>query len=128
MAIINIFSVCSASTSNHLNELPIVLVFGIATCVSSVHNLLSNAASACLCMEKFQAPPSTEYLTEVINQVSTLSLYFTQVRRYTFLSFELYLIYMFLILLYERVSGYRQLWIFVYVLLIDCRIAESFPK
>ncbi|KAI0208243.1 Origin recognition complex subunit 3 [Lamellibrachia satsuma] len=58
-----------AICSNHLNELPIVLVFGIATCISSVHTLLSNSASACLCMEKFQAPPSTEYLTEVINQI-----------------------------------------------------------
>lgn len=58
-----------AICSNHLTGLPIVLVFGIATCISSVHNLLSNSASACLCMEKFQAPPSTECLTEVINQV-----------------------------------------------------------
>ena len=46
-----------------------MFVFGIATSVSAVHRLLPNAVSSMLCMEKFQAPPSTEYLNMVINQV-----------------------------------------------------------
>ena len=49
--------------------MPIVFVFGIATSVAAVHRLLPNTVSSLLCMEKFQAPPSTEYLTLVINQV-----------------------------------------------------------
>ncbi|ESO93276.1 hypothetical protein LOTGIDRAFT_232717 [Lottia gigantea] len=55
--------------SNYIEELPIVLVFGIATSVSAVHRLLSNCVSSLLCMEKFQAPPSSDYLTQVINQI-----------------------------------------------------------
>ncbi|OWF47585.1 origin recognition complex subunit 3-like [Mizuhopecten yessoensis] len=55
--------------SNYLSQLPIVFVFGIATSVSAVHRLLPNAVSSTLCMEKFQAPPSTEYLTLLINQI-----------------------------------------------------------
>ena len=54
---------------NYISELPLVFVFGIATSVSAVHRLLPNAVSSMLCMEKFQAPPSTEYLNMVINQV-----------------------------------------------------------
>ncbi|XP_041352594.1 origin recognition complex subunit 3-like [Gigantopelta aegis] len=55
--------------SNYLHDLPFVLVFGIATAVTVVHRLLPNAVSSLLCMEKFQAPPSTDYLTLVINKV-----------------------------------------------------------
>lgn len=55
--------------SNYINQLPLVFVFGIATSVSAVHRLLPNEVSSLLCMEKFQAPPSTEYLSLVINQI-----------------------------------------------------------
>ncbi|XP_013392318.1 origin recognition complex subunit 3-like [Lingula anatina] len=55
--------------SNHLAELPIVLVLGIATAVTAVHRILPSTVSALLCIEKFQAPPSTEYLTQVISKV-----------------------------------------------------------
>lgn len=55
--------------SNYIHHLPIVFVFGIATSVAAVHRLLPNTVSSLLCMEKFQAPPSTEYLTLVINQI-----------------------------------------------------------
>lgn len=55
--------------SNYIQQLPMVFVFGIATSVAAVHRLLPNAVSSMLCMEKFQAPPSTEYLTLVINQI-----------------------------------------------------------
>ncbi|XP_074660295.1 origin recognition complex subunit 3-like [Tubulanus polymorphus] len=55
--------------SNHLHEIPIVLVFGIATTVSSVHRLLPHSVSSLLCLEKFQAPPSTDYLKQMLNEV-----------------------------------------------------------
>ncbi|XP_060081142.1 origin recognition complex subunit 3-like [Ylistrum balloti] len=55
--------------SNYVSQLPIVFVFGIATSVSAVHRLLPNAVSSTLCMEKFQAPPSTEYLSQLISQI-----------------------------------------------------------
>lgn len=58
-------SICS----NYIHQIPIVFVFGIATSVAAVHRLLPNTVSSLLCMEKFQAPPSTEYLTLVINQI-----------------------------------------------------------
>ncbi|XP_045195815.2 origin recognition complex subunit 3-like [Mercenaria mercenaria] len=58
-----------AIASNYISELPVVFVFGIATSVSAIHRLLPNEVSSLLCMEKFQAPPSTEYLTLVINQI-----------------------------------------------------------
>ncbi|KAJ8315229.1 hypothetical protein KUTeg_007379 [Tegillarca granosa] len=54
---------------NYLQQLPLIFVFGIATSVSAVHRLLPNSVSSILCMEKFQAPPSVEYLTLVINQI-----------------------------------------------------------
>ncbi|KAL3882398.1 hypothetical protein ACJMK2_028742 [Sinanodonta woodiana] len=55
--------------SSYLHQLPIVFVFGIATTISAVHSLLPNAVSSLLCMEKFMAPPSSEYLTMLINQI-----------------------------------------------------------
>lgn len=61
--------------SNYIRQLPIVFVFGIATSVAAVHRLLPNTVSSLLCMEKFQAPPSTEYLTLVINQIIMTSKY-----------------------------------------------------
>ncbi|KAK3089676.1 hypothetical protein FSP39_005541 [Pinctada imbricata] len=53
----------------YLEQLPLVFVFGIATSVSAVHRLLPSTVSSMLCMEKFQAPPSSEYLTLVINKI-----------------------------------------------------------
>ncbi|XP_035686043.1 origin recognition complex subunit 3-like [Branchiostoma floridae] len=54
--------------SQYLSRLPLVLVFGIATTVTAVHTLLPHSVSSLLCMEKFQAQPSTEYLSQVINK------------------------------------------------------------
>ena len=56
-------------SSNHLHEVPLVLIFGIATATTAVHRLLPHATSSLLSMEKFQAPPATDYLTQLINQV-----------------------------------------------------------
>ncbi|XP_070190846.1 origin recognition complex subunit 3-like [Littorina saxatilis] len=55
--------------SNYLDRLPLVLVLGIATSVTAVHRLLPTAVSSLLCMEKFQAPPSTQYLTLLIDKI-----------------------------------------------------------
>ncbi|KAK3870240.1 hypothetical protein Pcinc_024504 [Petrolisthes cinctipes] len=55
--------------SNHIQNLPIVLVFGVATTTAAVHRSLAQDASACVAMEVFQAQPSTHYLNHVIEQV-----------------------------------------------------------
>ncbi|KAJ8315751.1 hypothetical protein KUTeg_007901 [Tegillarca granosa] len=47
----------------------IVSIFKVFDVISAVHRLLPNSVSSILCMEKFQAPPSVEYLTLVINQI-----------------------------------------------------------
>ena len=46
------------------------MVFGIATAVTAVHRLMPFAVSSALCIQKFQAPPSFEYLTHVIDKVN----------------------------------------------------------
>ncbi|XP_076444955.1 origin recognition complex subunit 3-like [Babylonia areolata] len=55
--------------SNYIDRLPMVLVMGIATSVTTVHRLLPTAVSSLLCMEKFQVPPSTQYLTLMIDKI-----------------------------------------------------------
>ena len=60
-----------AHFSNHLSDLPLVLVFGIATAVTTVHRLLPSGVSSLMCIEKFQAPPSSEYLSQVIDKVDS---------------------------------------------------------
>ena len=57
--------------SNYLKDLPLVMVFGIATAVTAVHRLMPHAVSSLLSMEKFQAPPSSEYLSHLIDKVNT---------------------------------------------------------
>lgn len=54
---------------NHLDELPLVMVFGIATTVGAVHRALPHAVSSILSMEKFQIPPSSDCLTQVLTKV-----------------------------------------------------------
>ena len=48
-----------------------MMVFGIATAVMAVHKLMPHAVSSLLSMEKFQAPPSSEYLSHLIEKVYT---------------------------------------------------------
>nr|CAJ38812.1 putative origin recognition complex subunit 3 protein [Platynereis dumerilii] len=55
--------------SQHLSSIPLVLVFGIATAVTAVHQLLPHQVSSLLSMEKFQAPPSSQYLTSAIQNI-----------------------------------------------------------
>jgi len=54
----------------HLHELPIVLLFGIATTINVVHKLLPHRVTSLLSMEKFQVPLSSEYLSLVLEQVT----------------------------------------------------------
>jgi len=56
--------------SYHVREMPVVLVFGIATTVDSVHRSLPHRITSLLSMEKFQAPSSSDYLSMVLQQVS----------------------------------------------------------
>ncbi|XP_012566919.2 origin recognition complex subunit 3 isoform X1 [Hydra vulgaris] len=55
--------------SEHIANLPIVLLFGIATTVSSMHQSLPHFVSSHLSVEKFQSQPSIICLTEVIEKV-----------------------------------------------------------
>ncbi|KAK2155508.1 hypothetical protein LSH36_238g03074 [Paralvinella palmiformis] len=55
--------------SHYLQDIPFVFIFGIATAVTAVHRLLPQHVSSLLCMEKFQAPPSSDCLAQVIHQI-----------------------------------------------------------
>ena len=56
--------------SYHINEMPVVLIFGIATTINAVHHSLPHRVTSLLSMEKFQAPSSSDYLSMVLHQVS----------------------------------------------------------
>jgi len=56
--------------SYHVNEMPVLLIFGIATTIDSVHHSLPHRVTSLLSMEKFQAPSSSDYLSMVLHQVS----------------------------------------------------------
>jgi len=56
--------------SYHIKEMPVVLIFGIATTIDSIHRSLPHRVTSLLSMEKFQAPSSSEYLSMVMRQVS----------------------------------------------------------
>ncbi|RUS85590.1 hypothetical protein EGW08_006673 [Elysia chlorotica] len=55
--------------SSHLVSLPIVLVMGIATAVTVIHQLLPSSVSSLLCMQKYQAPPASRYLTQLLDRI-----------------------------------------------------------
>ena len=50
--------------------MPVVLIFGVATTVDSIHRSLPHRVTSLLSMAKFQAPSSSEYLSMVLHQVS----------------------------------------------------------
>lgn len=56
-------------SSDHLVDVPMVLVMGVATTVTAIHRLLPHAVSSHLSIERFQAPPAFEHLTQVLDQV-----------------------------------------------------------
>ncbi|KAK3726450.1 hypothetical protein RRG08_005055 [Elysia crispata] len=55
--------------SSHLVSLPIVLVMGIATAVTAIHQLLPSSVSSLLCMQKYQAPPASRYLSQLLDKI-----------------------------------------------------------
>lgn len=55
--------------SQYLSELPLVLVFGIATALTTVHKVLPHAVSSLLSIERFQSEPSHVCVLEVISKV-----------------------------------------------------------
>lgn len=58
-------SMCSC----YLSQLPVIFIFGVATTLAAVHGSLPKTVSSLLCMEKFQAPVPSEYLTRLLNEV-----------------------------------------------------------
>jgi len=55
--------------SEYQKVIPFVFVFGVATSPAAVHAILSQDASARVAMETFQAQPSTNYLTHIIDKI-----------------------------------------------------------
>jgi len=55
--------------SSYLASLPIVLILGIATAVTAIHQVLPSGITSLLCMEKFQAPPASQYLTKLMDKI-----------------------------------------------------------
>ncbi|XP_078379446.1 origin recognition complex subunit 3-like isoform X2 [Oculina patagonica] len=61
----NFVTICS----QYLSELPLLLVFGIATAVTTIHKVLPHAVSSVLSIERFQSQPSHICVLEIINKV-----------------------------------------------------------
>ncbi|KAK2560418.1 Origin recognition complex subunit 3 [Acropora cervicornis] len=60
----NFVTICS----QYLNELPLVLVFGIATAVTTIHRVLPHAVSSVLSIERFQSQRPLVCVLEMINK------------------------------------------------------------
>ncbi|KAK3739946.1 hypothetical protein QZH41_012795 [Actinostola sp. cb2023] len=58
-----------AICSQYCQDIPITLVFGVATAVSAVHRALPHSVSTLLSIEKFQSQPSVTCLDEIISKV-----------------------------------------------------------
>ena len=56
-------------SSEYIKDLPIVLVFSLATTLSAVHNALPQAVSTRVHIEVFHAEPSLQCLHEILNKV-----------------------------------------------------------
>ncbi|KAM8952371.1 origin recognition complex subunit 3 isoform 3-T3 [Pelodytes ibericus] len=56
-------------SSRYIHDLPLVLVFGIATSPMIIHRLLSHSVSSLLCIELFQSLSCTEHLSTVVNKL-----------------------------------------------------------
>ncbi|XP_067841003.1 origin recognition complex subunit 3 isoform X2 [Heptranchias perlo] len=53
-------------SSNYIQQLPLVLVFGIATSPITIHRMLPHTVSSLLCIELFQSLSCTDHLATVI--------------------------------------------------------------
>uniref|UniRef100_A0A8C0BEH1 Origin recognition complex subunit 3 n=1 Tax=Buteo japonicus TaxID=224669 RepID=A0A8C0BEH1_9AVES len=56
-------------SSQHIRELPLVLIFGIATSPMIIHNLLPHSVSSLLCIELFQSLSCKEHLSTIIDKL-----------------------------------------------------------
>ncbi|XP_069829657.1 origin recognition complex subunit 3 isoform X2 [Dendropsophus ebraccatus] len=56
-------------SSRYCKELPLVMVFGIATSPMIIHRLLSHSVSSLLCIELFQSLSCTEHLATVVDKL-----------------------------------------------------------
>ncbi|KAM4695223.1 origin recognition complex subunit 3 isoform 1-T2 [Discoglossus pictus] len=56
-------------SSRYIKDLPLVLVFGIATSPMVIHRLLSHSVSSLLCIELFQSLSCTEHLATVVDKL-----------------------------------------------------------
>lgn len=56
-------------SSRYCKELPLVLVFGIATSPMIIHRLLSHSVSSLLCIDLFQSLSCTEHLATVVDKL-----------------------------------------------------------
>ncbi|XP_032238004.2 origin recognition complex subunit 3 isoform X2 [Nematostella vectensis] len=55
--------------SQYADHLPLVLVFGVATSVAAIHQVLPHSVSTLLSIQRFQSQPSLVCLQEIISQV-----------------------------------------------------------
>ncbi|XP_063773002.1 origin recognition complex subunit 3 isoform X2 [Pseudophryne corroboree] len=55
--------------SQYTDDLPLVLVFGIATSPMIIHRLLSHSVSSLLCIELFQSLSCTEHLATIVDKL-----------------------------------------------------------
>ncbi|XP_066035674.1 origin recognition complex subunit 3 isoform X2 [Chamaea fasciata] len=56
-------------SSHHIHELPLVLIFGIATSPMIIHRLLPHSVSSLLCIELFQSLSCKEHLSTIIDKL-----------------------------------------------------------
>uniref|UniRef100_A0A8C9U5P0 Origin recognition complex subunit 3 n=1 Tax=Serinus canaria TaxID=9135 RepID=A0A8C9U5P0_SERCA len=56
-------------SSQHIHELPLVLIFGIATSPMIIHRLLPHSVSSLLCIELFQSISCKEHLSTIIDKL-----------------------------------------------------------
>ncbi|XP_039914866.1 origin recognition complex subunit 3 isoform X6 [Hirundo rustica] len=56
-------------SSQHIHEIPLVLIFGIATSPMIIHRLLPHSVSSLLCIELFQSLSCKEHLSTIIDKL-----------------------------------------------------------
>ncbi|NWU10872.1 ORC3 protein, partial [Cephalopterus ornatus] len=56
-------------SSQHIHELPLVLIFGIATSPMIIHRLLPHSVSSLLCIELFQSLSCKDHLSTIIDKL-----------------------------------------------------------
>ncbi|XP_056343790.1 origin recognition complex subunit 3 isoform X3 [Oenanthe melanoleuca] len=65
-------------SSQHIHELPLVLIFGIATSPMIIHRLLPHSVSSLLCIELFQSLSCKEHLSTIIDKLCIVEHFYSQ--------------------------------------------------